>query len=185
MSRAIHVKHSLASQGICTLAPEGSMPGHRGNIIVIRVLDVPDEVSDAEAVRLVNATVFYPPRFLLRFRELGDGKIVTGRQLSTEEAASRYGQGVSDARMRQLIASGHVPAQRVGRDWRIHEGDLALVEPREPGRAPTKTVCACCQEPCAGRTWKGRNVHLHKGQKICGWCAKKLKTQAQDHPPQD
>lgn len=181
MSRSINVRHSMASGGIFTRAPDNAKAGHVGDFVVMRIMDIPDDVSDAAAIKLANGTTFWPPRFIVRYTELGEGKVIKGKQVSTEVAGRLYGGVVSDARMRQLIKTGHVPAQKVGRgrntyDWRVHVDDLALVEPVSPGRPPMTTVCAHCNEPCAGRTWRGRNIHLHKGKKICGWCAKQLKT---------
>jgi excisionase family DNA binding protein len=52
--------------------------------------------------------------------------------LTTQQAAERL--GITDARVRQLILSGRVPAQKLGRDLFIEEGDLKLVQDRKPGR---------------------------------------------------
>ena len=46
--------------------------------------------------------------------------------------------GVNDSRVRQLILSGRLPAQKVGRDWIIRERDLAKVADRKPGRPRKK-----------------------------------------------
>lgn len=58
--------------------------------------------------------------------------------IPTKEAASRL--GISKQRVWQLIQSGKLPAQKVGRDWVIDEKDLDLpqVRYRKPGK-PRKT----------------------------------------------
>ena len=54
-------------------------------------------------------------------------------QFTTSEAADRL--KVTDSRIRQLIASGHLPATKKGRDHLIDEKDLEkLVKDRKPGR---------------------------------------------------
>lgn len=55
--------------------------------------------------------------------------------LSTPEVAARL--GITLARVQQLIWKGRLPAQKVGRDYVIQEGDLRLVANRKPGR-PSK-----------------------------------------------
>jgi excisionase family DNA binding protein len=52
--------------------------------------------------------------------------------LTTKEAAARL--GVSPARVRQLVLSGELPAEKFGRDLMIKEGDLKLVADRSIGR---------------------------------------------------
>jgi excisionase family DNA binding protein len=52
--------------------------------------------------------------------------------LTTQQAAERL--GVSDARIRQLVLGGRLPAQKLGRDLFIQESDLKLVQDRKPGR---------------------------------------------------
>jgi excisionase family DNA binding protein len=54
--------------------------------------------------------------------------------ITNKEVASRL--GISKQRVWQLIQSGKVPAQKVGRDWIIDEKDLDLpqVRDRKPGR---------------------------------------------------
>lgn len=52
--------------------------------------------------------------------------------IGTTEAARRL--GVSQARVRQLIAAGRLPAKRIGRDWLIDERSLSRVAVRTPGR---------------------------------------------------
>lgn len=57
-----------------------------------------------------------------------------GKTLTTKEAAEIL--NVSAARVRQLVISGRLPAEKFGRDLLIHEKDLALVAQRRPGRPP-------------------------------------------------
>jgi excisionase family DNA binding protein len=52
--------------------------------------------------------------------------------LTTLQAAEIL--GVSDARVRQLVLDGRLPAQKFGRDLAIQEKDLKLVQDRKPGR---------------------------------------------------
>lgn len=52
--------------------------------------------------------------------------------INTKEASRQL--GVNMQRVRQLIAAGRLPAQKVGRDWIIRERDLAKVADRRPGR---------------------------------------------------
>lgn len=54
--------------------------------------------------------------------------------ITTKEAAARL--GVNKQRVWQLIQSGKLPAQKVGRDWIIDEKDLERPEirNRKPGR---------------------------------------------------
>jgi len=51
--------------------------------------------------------------------------------IGVAQAAERL--GVTDGRVRVLITSGRLPAQKVGRDWVINESDLRLVAVRIPG----------------------------------------------------
>lgn len=60
--------------------------------------------------------------------------MVKDGMLTTGEAAARL--GVSQARVRALIAAGRLPSQQYGRDHMIKETDLKLVEDRKPGRPP-------------------------------------------------
>lgn len=53
---------------------------------------------------------------------------------SVAEVAERL--GVTRARVNQLISSGRLPAQRIGRAFVIREADIALVQTRRPGRPP-------------------------------------------------
>lgn len=52
--------------------------------------------------------------------------------LTTKQAARAL--GINDSRVRQLILSGRLPAQKIGRDWIIQEKDLKKVSNRKPGR---------------------------------------------------
>jgi excisionase family DNA binding protein len=52
--------------------------------------------------------------------------------ISTAEAAEKL--GVHITRVQVLIRQGRLPAQKVGRNYVIDEGDLKLVENRKPGR---------------------------------------------------
>ncbi len=54
--------------------------------------------------------------------------------LTTKEAAGVL--GVSAARVRQLVLSGQLPAEKFGRDLVIKESDLKLVTSRPMGRPP-------------------------------------------------
>lgn len=53
-------------------------------------------------------------------------------QLTTSGVAERL--GLTDARIRQLIRAGRLPAEKIGRDYLINEKDLKLVSDRKPGR---------------------------------------------------
>ncbi len=54
--------------------------------------------------------------------------------LTTKEAALRL--GISTARIRQMVLSGQLPAEKFGRDLMIKETDLELVTDRKLGRPP-------------------------------------------------
>jgi excisionase family DNA binding protein len=54
--------------------------------------------------------------------------------LTTREAADKL--GITHGRVRQMVADGHLPAQRMGRDNFIKESDLPLVAERKRGRPP-------------------------------------------------
>jgi excisionase family DNA binding protein len=56
--------------------------------------------------------------------------------LSTTQAADIL--GVKQARVRQLILAGRLPARKIGRDWVIRQKDLELVMVRPVGRPPKK-----------------------------------------------
>jgi excisionase family DNA binding protein len=70
--------------------------------------------------------------------------------LTTQQAAEKL--GISDARIRQLILNGRLPAQKLGRDLFIEESDLRLVSERRPGR-PRKVGTAKAKK--AGKAGKG------------------------------
>ena len=53
-------------------------------------------------------------------------------KLTTTEAAARL--GVTQARIRQLIAAKRLPATKQGRDWLIEERHLSSVAVRKTGR---------------------------------------------------
>ena len=57
--------------------------------------------------------------------------------LTTKEAAARL--GISVMRVQQLIWDGRLPAEKMGRDYFIKEGDLKLVADRKPGRPKKET----------------------------------------------
>ena len=57
--------------------------------------------------------------------------------LTTTQAADIL--GIKQARVRQLILAGRLPAKKHGRDWIIRERDLELVRVRKVGR-PRKAV---------------------------------------------
>jgi excisionase family DNA binding protein len=59
--------------------------------------------------------------------------------LTTQQAADKL--GVTQGRIRQLILSGDLPSEKVGRDRMIREEDLKLVEKR-PGRGRPKKEAA-------------------------------------------
>lgn len=56
--------------------------------------------------------------------------------IGTTEAAKRL--GVSSNRVRALIESGRLKAQKIGREYAINPIDLKAVQNRKPGR-PRKT----------------------------------------------
>jgi len=58
--------------------------------------------------------------------------------MTTKEAADRL--GVTPARVRQMVLSGQLPAEKFGRDIVIKASDLILVKNRPMGRPPTKTA---------------------------------------------
>jgi excisionase family DNA binding protein len=62
--------------------------------------------------------------------------MVMGKKLTTNEAAQVL--GISTARVRQLVLSGKLPAEKFGRDLMIDEVDLEAVKDRKPGR-PSKS----------------------------------------------
>ena len=52
--------------------------------------------------------------------------------IGTTEAAKRLGIGTN--RVRVLIESGRLKAQKIGREYAINPGDLKAVQKRTPGR---------------------------------------------------
>jgi len=56
--------------------------------------------------------------------------------LTTDQAAERL--GITPSRVRVLIRSGRLPAQKFGRAHVINESDLKLVADRPVGRPATK-----------------------------------------------
>jgi excisionase family DNA binding protein len=52
--------------------------------------------------------------------------------IGTTEAAKRL--GISQNRVRDLIASGRLKAQKIGREYAIDPSDLKAVQNRSPGR---------------------------------------------------
>ncbi|HEX8774893.1 MAG TPA: helix-turn-helix domain-containing protein [Pyrinomonadaceae bacterium] len=67
-------------------------------------------------------------------KSLFRGIRLTMNLLTTKEAASRL--DVTVRRVHQFIEEGRLPAEKMGRDYFIQEGDLKLVEDRKPGRPP-------------------------------------------------
>ncbi len=58
------------------------------------------------------------------------------KMMTANEAANIL--KVSARRVRALIQSGRLPAQKIGRDWIIMEPDLEKVKDRKPGRPKKK-----------------------------------------------
>jgi excisionase family DNA binding protein len=54
------------------------------------------------------------------------------KMIGTTEAAKRL--GISSNRVRDLIASGRLKAQKIGREYAINPSDLKAVQNRMPGR---------------------------------------------------
>jgi len=54
--------------------------------------------------------------------------------LTTNEAAEQL--GVTRRRVLAFITAGRLPANKCGRDWFVHESDLAAfaAKPRKPGK---------------------------------------------------
>ena len=61
-----------------------------------------------------------------------------GRLLTIPEAADRL--GLSVAMVRRYCATGKLPAQKVGRDWTVRQGDVErfAAAPRQRGRKPAE-----------------------------------------------
>ena len=58
------------------------------------------------------------------------------KKLTAKQAAERL--NVNDSRVRQLINSGKLPAEKYGNLWLINEQDLELVQDRKPTGRPPK-----------------------------------------------
>ena len=54
------------------------------------------------------------------------------KYLTTKQAGHRL--GITDARIRKLILTGRLPAQKIGRDWMIKEEDLQKLVIYKRGR---------------------------------------------------
>ncbi|MDQ4122558.1 MAG: helix-turn-helix domain-containing protein [Acidobacteriota bacterium] len=54
------------------------------------------------------------------------------KRLTSKQAAEQL--GISDARVRQLVLAGKLPAEKFGRDLIILESDLEPLRGRKPGR---------------------------------------------------
>jgi excisionase family DNA binding protein len=48
--------------------------------------------------------------------------------------------GINDSRVRQLIISGKLPAEKYGNLWLVNEKDLELVKDRKPTGRPKKNT---------------------------------------------
>lgn len=59
------------------------------------------------------------------------------KKLTAKQVAERL--GVNDSRVRQLIQSKKLPAEKYGNLWLINEEDLKLVKDRKPTGRPPKT----------------------------------------------
>jgi excisionase family DNA binding protein len=58
------------------------------------------------------------------------------KKLTAKQVAERL--NVNDSRVRQLINSGKLPAEKYGNLWLIDEKDLKLVKDRKPTGRPPK-----------------------------------------------
>lgn len=58
------------------------------------------------------------------------------KKLTAKQAAEKL--NVNDSRVRQLINSGKLPAEKYGNLWLIDEQDLELVKDRKPTGRPPK-----------------------------------------------
>lgn len=70
---------------------------------------------------------------------IGDNvpSMISGRRLSVDEVAERL--GISIVRVRVLIRTGRLPAEKFGSAYAVRETDLKLVAHRPPGR-PRKAI---------------------------------------------
>ena len=57
-------------------------------------------------------------------------------KITAKQAAEKL--NVNDSRIRQLILSGKLPAEKYGNLWLIDEQDLELVKERKPTGRPPK-----------------------------------------------
>ncbi len=58
------------------------------------------------------------------------------KKLTAKQAAEKL--GVNDSRIRQLISSGKLQAEKYGNLWLIEEKDLESVQDRKPTGRPAK-----------------------------------------------
>ncbi len=58
------------------------------------------------------------------------------KKLTAKQVAEKL--GVNDSRVRQLIQSKKLPAEKYGNLWLINEADLELVKDRKPTGRPPK-----------------------------------------------
>lgn len=64
--RSIHLKHSLASEGRLSLtAPVQQLGYQASGCFIYRIDNIPEDVTDTEAIEKANGTIFY-------FRDKGD-----------------------------------------------------------------------------------------------------------------
>ena len=77
--------------------------------------------------------------------------------INSKEAAEQL--GVCVQRVRQLIAAGRLPAQKVSRDWVIRERDLAKVAHRKHGR-PKKNLATHEKST----PWDGRHSAISENE---------------------
>jgi excisionase family DNA binding protein len=61
-------------------------------------------------------------------------------QITTAIASARL--GITPRRVRELIRTNRLPAQKLGRDYLIEEADLELVRVRKHGRPRTSLIAA-------------------------------------------
>jgi len=81
--------------------------------------------------------------------------------LTTKEAADRL--GVTPGRVRQLVLSGDLPAEKFGRDLMIKATDLELVKDRPMGRPPGKAE-VIAQNTATGRMRAGNEGSTKKAR---------------------
>ncbi len=66
-------------------------------------------------------------------------------KIGTQAAADEL--GLSRRQVQTLINRGHLPAEKLGRDWFIKPSDLELVRERPKGRPPTKNAAKKDSKP--------------------------------------